>query len=97
MIVATANHFWLDAVGGLICLAFGYTVARLWYGKLPHSLPKRVAKPHTHPQSPTASRGRAGARPPAAVGVNAEPPSEEPNGTAEDRHPPARTRPTPHP
>ncbi|MFD9864680.1 phosphatase PAP2 family protein [Streptomyces alboflavus] len=42
VIVATANHFWLDAVGGMICLAFGYTVARLWYGKLPHALPKLV-------------------------------------------------------
>ncbi|WAZ21295.1 phosphatase PAP2 family protein [Streptomyces cinnabarinus] len=40
VIVATANHFWLDAVGGLLCLAFGYTVARLWYGALPHSLPQ---------------------------------------------------------
>ncbi|MGV9555308.1 phosphatase PAP2 family protein [Streptomyces sp. NPDC003401] len=40
VIVATANHFWLDAVGGLVCLAFGYTVARLWYGALPHALPR---------------------------------------------------------
>lgn len=28
VIVATANHFWLDAVGGMLCLAFGMTVAR---------------------------------------------------------------------
>ncbi|CAL9542401.1 hypothetical protein SUDANB6_04288 [Streptomyces sp. enrichment culture] len=40
VIVATANHFWLDAVGGVLCLAFGYTVARLWYGALPHDLPR---------------------------------------------------------
>ncbi|MFF9062855.1 phosphatase PAP2 family protein [Streptomyces sp. NPDC101213] len=40
VIVATANHFWLDAVGGLVCLAFGYTVARVWYGALPHALPR---------------------------------------------------------
>ncbi|MFJ4694765.1 phosphatase PAP2 family protein [Streptomyces sp. NPDC088766] len=40
VIVATANHFWLDAVGGLVCLAFGYAVARLWYGALPHALPR---------------------------------------------------------
>lgn len=32
VIVATANHFWLDAVGGLLCLAFGFAVARFWYG-----------------------------------------------------------------
>lgn len=42
VIVATANHFWLDAVGGLLCLAFGYTVARLWYGALPYALPRWV-------------------------------------------------------
>ncbi|SOD77938.1 PAP2 superfamily protein [Streptomyces sp. 1222.2] len=43
VIVATANHFWLDAVGGMMCLAFGYTVARLWYGALPYALPRQVA------------------------------------------------------
>ncbi|MEW2573364.1 phosphatase PAP2 family protein [Streptomyces sp. NPDC047070] len=42
VIVATANHFWLDAVGGMACLAFGYTVARLWYGALPYALPQQV-------------------------------------------------------
>jgi hypothetical protein len=42
VIVATANHFWLDAVGGVLCLAFGFTVARLWYGALPYALPRRV-------------------------------------------------------
>ncbi|GGO44996.1 phosphatase PAP2 family protein [Streptomyces lasiicapitis] len=45
VIVATANHFWLDAVGGMICLAFGFTVARLWYGRLPHQLPQLVDDP----------------------------------------------------
>jgi len=40
VIVATANHFWLDAVGGMLCLALGFLVARLWYGALPHSLPR---------------------------------------------------------
>ncbi|CAL9429087.1 phosphatase PAP2 family protein [Streptomyces sp. enrichment culture] len=43
VIVATANHFWLDAVGGMLCLAFGFAVARLWYGRLPYALPERVA------------------------------------------------------
>ncbi|MGW8491246.1 phosphatase PAP2 family protein [Streptomyces sp. NPDC055886] len=42
VIVATANHFWLDAVGGMACLAFGYAVSRAWYGSLPHHLPKWV-------------------------------------------------------
>ncbi|CAL9438913.1 hypothetical protein SUDANB15_02186 [Streptomyces sp. enrichment culture] len=42
VIVATANHFWLDAVGGVLCLAFGYGVALLWYGSPPHALPRLV-------------------------------------------------------
>nr|WP_077796072.1 phosphatase PAP2 family protein [Streptomyces sp. JHA26] len=42
VIVATANHFWLDAVGGVLCLAFGYAVARVWCGSLPYALPRVV-------------------------------------------------------
>ncbi|MGW2643748.1 phosphatase PAP2 family protein [Streptomyces sp. NPDC001393] len=42
VIVATANHFWLDAVGGVLCLSFGFTVARVWYGTLPYGLPRVV-------------------------------------------------------
>ncbi|KOU55653.1 membrane protein [Streptomyces sp. MMG1533] len=42
VIVATANHFWLDAVGGILCLAFGFALARVWYGALPYTLPKLV-------------------------------------------------------
>ncbi|WP_199816889.1 phosphatase PAP2 family protein [Streptomyces sp. NBRC 110035] len=42
VIVATANHFWLDAVGGLLCLAFGYALATLWYGSRPYALPRAV-------------------------------------------------------
>ncbi|GHH74587.1 inositol phosphorylceramide synthase [Streptomyces sulfonofaciens] len=45
VIVATANHFWLDAVGGIICLACGYLVARWWYGAWPYALPRRVPRP----------------------------------------------------
>nr|EIF89384.1 hypothetical protein [Streptomyces tsukubensis NRRL18488] len=37
VIVATANHFWLDAVGGVICLGFGFLVSYLWYQALPPS------------------------------------------------------------
>lgn len=43
VIVATANHFWMDAVGGILCLGFGFGVAYAWYGTLPHRLPRRVA------------------------------------------------------
>ncbi|MCM2391040.1 phosphatase PAP2 family protein [Streptomyces albipurpureus] len=40
VIVATANHFWLDAVGGMLCLAFGFALSYAWYRALPHQLPK---------------------------------------------------------
>ncbi|MFD5738047.1 phosphatase PAP2 family protein [Streptomyces sioyaensis] len=43
VIVSTANHFWLDAVGGVLCLAFGFGLAGLWYGTLPNRL-DRVAQ-----------------------------------------------------
>ncbi|NEC93207.1 hypothetical protein G3I71_47495, partial [Streptomyces sp. SID12501] len=49
VIVATANHFWLDAVGGMICLAFGYAISRDWYGSLPHRLPRRPEETGRHP------------------------------------------------
>ncbi len=42
VIVATANHFWLDAVGGSVCLAFGYLVAYLWFGRWCYRLPREV-------------------------------------------------------
>ncbi|MGW2842735.1 phosphatase PAP2 family protein [Streptomyces sp. NPDC001493] len=47
VIVATANHFWLDAVGGVVCLSFGFAVASLVYGTLPYRLPRRVEPPRT--------------------------------------------------
>ncbi|MFR9674917.1 phosphatase PAP2 family protein [Streptomyces sp. TR06-5] len=43
VIVGTANHFWLDALGGILCLGFGYGLAYAWYGGSPHSMPRRVA------------------------------------------------------
>ncbi|MGW7579504.1 phosphatase PAP2 family protein [Streptomyces sp. NPDC054765] len=33
VIVSTANHFWLDAMGGVLCLAFGFALTCLWYGR----------------------------------------------------------------
>jgi hypothetical protein len=44
VIVATANHFWLDALGGLLCLSFGFAVAGLWYRAGPYALPRRSAE-----------------------------------------------------
>jgi hypothetical protein len=49
VIVATANHFWLDAVGGTLCLAFGYAVSRAWFGSLPHHLPRHPLSTDPHP------------------------------------------------
>lgn len=43
VIVSTANHFWLDAVGGMLCLSFGFMVSRVWYGTFPYALPRGVA------------------------------------------------------
>lgn len=59
VIVATANHFWLDAVGGMICLAFGFAVAWTWYGAMPYALPREVA---VRAESPGASLLRAKAK-----------------------------------
>ncbi|MEU7425365.1 phosphatase PAP2 family protein [Streptomyces sp. NPDC040750] len=55
VIVSTANHFWLDAVGGALCLAFGCAVARLWYGALPHALPRPAPGPEARPAQATPS------------------------------------------
>ncbi|MET8676407.1 phosphatase PAP2 family protein [Streptomyces sp. NPDC004647] len=43
VIVATANHFWLDAVGGLMCLSFGFALSYAWYGTMCYWLPRKVA------------------------------------------------------
>ncbi|WP_424214059.1 phosphatase PAP2 family protein [Streptomyces sp. BI20] len=56
VIVATANHFWLDAVGGMICLAFGYAVSRAWYGAMPHRLPRLPECSDPHPVTAALSR-----------------------------------------
>ncbi|WP_316776548.1 phosphatase PAP2 family protein [Streptomyces sasae] len=45
VIVATANHFWLDAVGGTLCLTFGFALARLWYGAVPYAPPQPTPDP----------------------------------------------------
>lgn len=58
VIVATANHFWLDAVGGLLCLAFGYTASRAWFGSLPHRLPRHPVHAGPHPAAELLNRFR---------------------------------------
>lgn len=81
VIVSTANHFWLDAAGGMTCLAFGFSVSCAWYGALPHHLPKRVPVP----------RGRARlAGPGAGAPIRAGHPATEAPVTAERFRPPSR-------
>jgi hypothetical protein len=45
VIVCTANHFWLDAVGGVICLGFGFALSLGWYGRVAYRLPRLAAAP----------------------------------------------------
>jgi hypothetical protein len=40
VIISTANHFWLDAVGGACCLAAGYALAYGVYGHWVYRLPR---------------------------------------------------------
>ncbi|MFE4366715.1 phosphatase PAP2 family protein [Streptomyces sp. NPDC056835] len=53
VIVSTANHFWLDAVGGMLCLAFGMALSYAWYGSPPYRLPRQVddERPRRRPQA----------------------------------------------
>jgi PAP2 superfamily len=43
VIISTANHFWLDAAGGILTLSFGFTVSFLAYGRFTYHLPRYVA------------------------------------------------------
>ncbi|GAA1068872.1 phosphatase PAP2 family protein [Kitasatospora nipponensis] len=40
VIIATANHFWMDAVGGALCLAIGFVVARFIYHRWAFQFPQ---------------------------------------------------------
>ncbi|MDX6355870.1 MAG: hypothetical protein QOF98_2773, partial [Streptomyces sp.] len=46
VIIATGNHFWMDAVGGAVCLSIGYSVVYLVYGRWVYRFP-RVPEPVT--------------------------------------------------
>ncbi|WP_030545126.1 phosphatase PAP2 family protein [Streptomyces albus] len=46
VIVATANHFWLDAVGGVLCLGAGYGLSYFWYRSVSYRLPRHVTPLH---------------------------------------------------
>ena len=43
VIISTANHFWLDALGGVVCLSAGFALSGLVYGGLTYRLPRYVA------------------------------------------------------
>ncbi|WP_328589982.1 phosphatase PAP2 family protein, partial [Streptomyces cacaoi] len=45
VIVSTANHFWLDAVGGLLCLSLGFALSYAWYGRFSYRLPQLAPAP----------------------------------------------------
>jgi hypothetical protein len=52
VIVATGNHFVLDAVGGLLALAVGFGVQRLVNGRLAHRFPRYPADdPRSAPEA----------------------------------------------
>ncbi|WP_069173102.1 phosphatase PAP2 family protein [Streptomyces griseus] len=85
VIVSTANHFWLDAVGGMACLAFGYALSYAWYGALPHRLPKVV------PRSARQGRLRALLPGPAAPSGRPEPDRTDRTAAPSGRPEPDRT------
>ena len=44
-IVLTANHYWIDGVGGLLCLAVGYGLARVITRPVPAPAPAEATSP----------------------------------------------------
>ena len=44
-IVLTANHYWIDGVGGLVCLAIGYGLARVVTRPVPAPAPAEATSP----------------------------------------------------
>jgi hypothetical protein len=42
VIISTANHFWMDALGGVACLTVGFSVSYAVYGRMAYRLPQRV-------------------------------------------------------
>ncbi|MFD4988834.1 phosphatase PAP2 family protein [Streptomyces sp. NPDC058372] len=88
VIVATANHFWLDAVGGLACLAFGFLVARLCYGAHPHGLPRHVGRSRQGDAPPPGGPAPGEPAPPAAEPALSAPAEAAPAGASRTAGPP---------
>lgn len=68
VIVATANHFWLDAVGGATCLAVGFGVSRAAHGRWPYAFPKQPLAEIRAAQEETASAAGDGSAAPGGPG-----------------------------
>ncbi|KJK56535.1 phosphatase PAP2 family protein [Saccharothrix sp. ST-888] len=49
VIISTANHFWMDAIGGEICLTLGFVASRLVYHSWAYRLPRVPADPLSGP------------------------------------------------
>ncbi|MET8507288.1 phosphatase PAP2 family protein [Streptomyces sp. NPDC004787] len=88
VIVATANHFWMDAVGGILCLAFGFGASYVWYGSRPHKLPKLVEPAASRPQGvPAGERTgneETGGHEPGSEKAGSDKPGREKAGAASD-------------
>lgn len=83
VIVATANHFWMDAVGGALCVCFGFAVSYFWYGAHAHRLPKLVEPAAATPRgiTPAAPPRTAAA---ATAGPDADPAADLDGAAAQD-------------
>ena len=98
VIIATANHFFMDALAGALCTLFGLAVSRLAYGRWAYSFPSHREVP-AEPvvEEPT---GPAAAPEPAAATAVAEPgpgadlaPGLEPDPESADLAPPVQHAP----
>ncbi|WP_441246404.1 phosphatase PAP2 family protein [Kitasatospora sp. McL0602] len=49
VIISTANHFWMDAVGGVLCLAVGFAAARVIYHVWAYQLPRHPGETPDEP------------------------------------------------
>lgn len=47
VIISTANHFWMDAVGGVLCLTIGFAAARVIYHVWAFQLPRTPGEPES--------------------------------------------------
>ena len=104
VIIATANHFFMDALIGAVCTIFGLAVSRLFYGRWAYAFPRRRENP-ADPDG-DAEQGGDGRRPGADSepehGASAPEPAararaeDEPAGHEPAAHEPALREPSPH-